>query len=115
MVIVLSPQLCIEIAWISHGALAASVRRPCRDRTVAICDPRIFLEMRVPYLYTYSQEPTVIVPFLLLQNDQLKPWVLRTMAVRSRAVPVRGSCEAPTTSLQATGLRFSLIFGIIQR
>ena len=35
-VIVLSPQPCIEIARISHGARAASVRRPCGDRTVAV-------------------------------------------------------------------------------
>ena len=27
---------CIEIARISHGALMASVRRPCGDHTVAV-------------------------------------------------------------------------------
>ena len=36
VVIVLSQQPCIEIALLSHGALAASVRKPCRDRTVAV-------------------------------------------------------------------------------
>ena len=42
-VIMLSPQLCIEIVQkshgalvVSHGALAASVWRPCRDCTVAV-------------------------------------------------------------------------------
>ena len=35
-VIVLFPQPCIEIARIKHGALAASIRRPCGDRTVAV-------------------------------------------------------------------------------
>ena len=35
-VIVLSPQSCIEIARISHGIRAASVRRPCGDRTVNV-------------------------------------------------------------------------------
>ena len=40
-VIVLSQQPCIEIAQISHGALAASIRRPCRDRT-CLCDPCVF-------------------------------------------------------------------------
>ena len=33
---VLSPQPCKEVAGISHGALADSVRRPCEDRTVAV-------------------------------------------------------------------------------
>ena len=36
MEIVLSPQQYIEIAHMSHGALAASVQRSCGDCTVAV-------------------------------------------------------------------------------
>ena len=52
MIIMLSPQPCIEIAQISHGTLAASVRRPYGYRTVT--DPPVFLEICVPNVYNYS-------------------------------------------------------------
>ena len=41
-VIVQSPPPLIEIAWISHGACVASVRRSCGDRTVGMRSSLIF-------------------------------------------------------------------------
>ena len=50
----LSPQPYIEITRMSHDALAALVRRPCGDRTMAVCDPRVLLEIRVTNVYNLS-------------------------------------------------------------
>ena len=41
-VIVQSPPPLLEIAWISHGACVASVRRSCGDRTVGMRASLIF-------------------------------------------------------------------------
>ena len=48
--IVRSPQPCLEIAWISHEALAVPYGGSA-EIVRWLCDPRVFLEIRLPHVY----------------------------------------------------------------
>ena len=93
-----SPHDDCSISVPFYGHCTGTVRRPWDSRAGAVRS---------------SQEATVIVRFFVPKTTSKNLAFSAGSPCDDRAMPVRGSCDAPTTCLRATFLRFNF-FCIIQ-
>ena len=101
-----------QIVWRPHDHRGVAVRLPHDDCSISVqfyghCTGivRRLCDSRAGALRS-SQEPTAIVRLFCSKMTSKNLAFFARWPCDHRAMPVRGSCDAPTTCLRATFLRF---------